>query len=411
MEACIEIPHATEGHLAGVFSAFIAAAARLEDTHRQLHGEVARLRWELEDRNRALASSLAENERMRIVLGQILDALPCGVVVVEMPAEKVVRMNPEARRLLDLRGDELASNGNLPDWIRSAIGAAMHSPEEHGYELELAVEKEGNKRWLAVRSTRMASASPARGESGGLQVISIIRDITGHKNAEQDRESARNFLALAEISTVLAHEIRNPLGSLELLTQCLAGDSRLSEESKQCVAHLQAGVRSLSATVSNVLRFHHPDSVPLRPFELASVVQGSVEFVRPLAKQKNIQLRLRHSLGQVEIAGDPDGLRQVLLNLLCNGLRHTPAKGSITVTSWIEACEGGRRAVIEVADTGDGIRTEDLPRIFDPGFTTTGSSGLGLAVCRRIMEQHRGNMAARSGHRQGATFRLEIPAL
>src|SRR5581483_1131666 len=95
-------PTAGSGRLADAFASFIAAADRLETSHRQLHQEVASLRMQLEERNRALASSLAENERMRVALRQILDALPCGVAVLEPEAGKVVWLNPEARRLLEI---------------------------------------------------------------------------------------------------------------------------------------------------------------------------------------------------------------------------------------------------------------------------------------------------------------------
>jgi signal transduction histidine kinase len=378
-----------------------------------LHGEVAQLRGELEERNRALASSLAENERMRIALRQILDALPCGVAVVEVPTERVVLLNPEGARLLDVQGGESLFGNDLPAWMQTAILAAWREPREHGYEQEVSVEKNGQQRWLAIRYSRMPSAAAVAvaDETELTSVILIVRDITEHKHAELDREAARNVVALAEISTVLAHEIRNPLGSLELLTRCVAEDPGLNEESKQCVEHLQAGVRSLSATVSNVLRFHTPGSAPLRPLELASVIRNGVEFVRPLAKQKNVGLALREKFDQAQIAGDSEELKQVMLNLLCNALRHTQSGGEVTVTSKMELRKSGWIAVIEFADTGHGIAADALPKIFEPGYSTTGSSGLGLAVCRHIVEQHGGNITAQSEVGKGATFQVEIPVL
>ncbi len=412
MNALVQLPPRAEGHLADAFSEFIGAANRLEDSHRQLHGEVARLRTELAERNRALASSLAENERMRIALRQILDALPCGVAVIEVPTERVILLNPEASRLLNMPSAESLIRHDLeydlPSGMQKAILVAGREPREHGFEQEINIEREGKSRWLAIRYTRMPSA-PA--EAGLAQVILIVRDITEQKNAEQHREAARNSFALAEMSTVLAHEIRNPLGSLELLARCVAEDPGLNHDSKQCVEHIQAGVRSLSATVSNVLRFHTPGAAPLRSLQLASVINSSLDFVRPLAKQNNVDLTLRENLAHAEIAGDADGLKQVLLNLLCNALRHTPAGGEITITSSIDPRETGPAAVIDVTDTGNGISADALPQIFEPGFTTTGSSGLGLAVCRHIVEQHGGKISARSQAGKGATFQVEIPLL
>jgi two-component system sensor histidine kinase FlrB len=410
MNAHIEIPQRAE-HLMDAFSSFIAASDRLEESHRQLHDEVARLRQELEERNRALAKSLAENERMRLVLAQILDALPCGVAVVQPPSHGIVLLNSEARRLLGLPSGELSGGFTLPDWIQTTVEAVLRGPGEQGFEQEIRLEREGEDRWLAIRYSRMATSAHADAEVEQCQIVLVIRDVTWHKKAEQEREAARKAFTVAEVSEVLAHEIRNPLGSLELLAQCLTTDPGLSDESKQCVEHLQAGVRLLAATVSNVLGFHAPGNPPLHRLELTPVLKSSLEFVRPLAKQRKIALNLQIDSNEIEINGEQNGLKQVFLNLFCNALRHTPSSGSIAVVSRVESQESGRIVAIEFTDTGRGIRREDLPHVFDPGFSTTGSSGLGLAVCRRIIEQHAGQIMARNEPGRGATLRLEIPIL
>lgn len=397
-----------QGPLAHAFSEFIGAANRLEDSHRRLHGEVVQLRLELEERNLALASSLAENERMRIALRQILDALPCGVAVVEVPSERIVLLNPEGSRLLDLPRGEPKVGERFPEWMQKSIAAAGKETTKEGFEQEIDVNKDGKSCWLAIRYSRMPNAAAGIELS---QVIMIVRDVTAQKNAEQYREAARNSFALTEMSTVLAHEIRNPLGSLELLIRCVAEDPGLNDESKECVEHLQVGVRSLSATVNNVLRFHAPGAAPLRPLQLAPVIKNSIEFVRPLAKEQNVRLMFQECTDAAEIAADSEGLKQVMLNLLCNALRHTASGGEITVTSKLESRSGHRIAAIEVMDTGTGISAEVLPQIFEAGFTTTGSSGLGLAVCRHIIEQHGGAIRAQSELGMGSTFQVEIPVL
>jgi signal transduction histidine kinase len=410
MHALMEAPQIAEGQLADAFTAFIGAANRLEDTHRQLHDEVAELRKQLEERNRALASSVAETERMRVALHQILEASPCGVAVLEAQSEEVVLLNPEARRLLDVA--ETAAWHDLPQRLQEAVKAVCRESWVQGYEQEVMVEKDGKRFCLAIRYSRMTSpVGEARGADSSCLVL-IISDVTAHKNAEQEREKSRNVVALAEMATVLAHEIRNPLGSLELLTSCLDGDPGLGDESKRCVQHLRAGVRLLSATVNNVLCFHTPGTQQMNPLELGSVLKSSAEFVRPLAEQKGVNLTLRDNLNRAEIAGDSNGLRQMILNLACNALRHTQPGGEVSIGASVDADVSGRVAVVEFSDTGSGIRPEDLTHIFKVGFTTTGQTpGLGLAVCRRIVEQHKGTIDVRSKLGQGTTFRMEFPVL
>jgi two-component system sensor histidine kinase FlrB len=412
MHAFMAVPQIADSHLTDAFTAFIGAANQLEDSHRQLHSEVAELRRQLEERNRALASSVAENDRMRLALRQILDALSCGVAVLETKAEEVILLNPEARRLLQV--PEATGWNGLPAGLLTSVNALRHELCEQVYEQELTIEKDGRDVCLAIRYSRMTNPSSGtfstpRGESSCL--VLIITDVTAHKTAEQEREKSRNVVALAEMAAVLAHEIRNPLGSLELLTGCLAGDSGLNDESRRCVQHLRAGVRLLSATVNNVLCFHNPGAQPMSPLDLASVLKGSVEFVRPLAQQKDVHLMLRETLQHAEIAGDSNGLRQLILNLACNALRHTKAGGKITIAADVEMRAAQRWAVIEVVDTGSGIREQDMPHIFKAGFTTGQTPGLGLTVCQRIMEQHAGTIRVSSQLGRGTTFRMEFPAL
>ncbi len=394
-------PPVPEGHLADAFSSFIAAADRLEHSHWQLHEEVAQLRAQLEERNRALASSLAENERMRIALRQILDALPCGVVVLETNRERIVLLNPEAGRLLDIPEGSAPAWSDLSAPIRTMLNPQNGEAWKQGDEHDFSFDSTGSKRCVTVRYTATSE-----------QVILTCRDTTAFKAAEQEREASRNLVALAEMATVLAHEVRNPLGSLELLGGLLASDTGLNDDSKQCVQHLQAGVRSLSAVVNNVLRFHSVDASNLQPTKLSDALRSAVNFAQPLARQNGITLTSEISLGDLEIAADAGELQQVILNLVCNALRHTAAGGFIRISARPGSNTDRRIASVDVSDTGKGIRPEDLPRIFQAGFTTSRHSpGLGLAVSQRIVEQHHGTIAVTSEVGKGTTFHMEFPVL
>ncbi|MGA8153933.1 MAG: PAS domain-containing sensor histidine kinase [Terriglobales bacterium] len=413
MNAFVTNSGPAQNPLTDAFAAFISAANRLENSHWQLHDEVAQLRMQLEERNRALASSQAENERIRILLRQVLDALPCGVAVLDCQGEEVVLLNPEARQLLDIAQTKTLGWMDIPERVRTLVkGLSWHTLKQ-GDEQEFCVEEASAKRWLTVRASAMdPETGEANDATASRRVILIFRDTTAHKQAEQERESSRHMMALAEMATVLAHEIRNPLGSLELLTGLLASDSGLSDDSRQWVQSLRAGVRSLSVTVNNVLQYYSLGTPTLAPMRLGEALKSSVEFVRPLAQQNGVTLLVNLPLGDVEIVGDPGSLQQVILNLACNALRHTPADGKITVSARLEARDAARAAVVEFTDNGSGIRPEDLAHIFEAGFTTTRQSpGLGLTICQRIVEQHHGSIAVQSEPGKGTTFRMEFPVL
>jgi two-component system sensor histidine kinase FlrB len=232
--------------------------------------------------------------------------------------------------------------------------------------------------------------------------------VTARKEAEQQREASRNMLALGEMAAVLAHEIRNPLGSMELWTSILDKQSEIGEEGKLCVEHLQAGIRSLSATVNNVLQFHGHGSANLVPLKLKTVLNNGFAFIRPLAEEAGIRLAIHSELENTEILGDANGLQQVILNLALNAFRHTPMGGSLTISAQVQ----GRAAVVDFSDSGEGIAERDLPKIFNAGFSGSNRRpGLGLTICRRIMQQHKSTIRVQSRVCKGTTFSIEIPVL
>jgi len=228
-------------------------------------------------------------------------------------------------------------------------------------------------------------------------------------NLHKQRESARRLIALAEMSAVLAHEIRNPLGTMELVAELLAGCAQLSPDATGWVKELQAGIRSLSATVNNVMRFHTLGAPVLVRMQLAPVLRDAVDFVRPLGEKAGVKISLEESLGETEIAGSSSELQQVVFNLAINAFQHTQAGGEFRMSARRERRTAGQFAVVEVSDTGRGIKAENLSRIFEPGFTTRQSPGLGLTICRKIIQQHGGVLSVRSQAGQGTTFTMELP--
>ena len=389
-------------HLADAFSVFISASARLESSYERLQEEVTHLSHELADRNRALKASLAENERVHLALQQILDSMPCGVLVVE--GDGLVSMiNPEARMLLGVGMLPVSDLGT----ISAASGLDLLSFLKRRSEGEQQFSRVSGaaKQWLAVqdRCLLLGKGSAEGGERS--QRILILRDITPHKQAEVERERARRATALSEVATTLAHEIRNPLTSLELFAGLIAAGG---EDTAECVSHLHAGIRSLAATVNNVLSFHGVGFPALTSLDLSQSIRSSVEFARPIAEEAGVRLEFGSDGSGVQVRGNSGALQQVVLNLVTNAIRHTSTGGRVRVS----VRKLASRAVIEFADTGDGIATEHLPEIFRAGFSGSGnSSGLGLAVCHQIVKQHDGVIGVASALGEGTTFYVEIPTL
>ncbi len=236
----------------------------------------------------------------------------------------------------------------------------------------------------------------------------LERTLEANRRLEQERDALSRRQALAEMSTLLAHEMRNPLGSMELFAGLLA-ESDLEEEERHWVEHLQAGLRTLAATVNNVLHYHSQPAPALASTDLGQLLHSTCEFLRPLARQAGVCLELRQEL-DVVLPVDRHRLEQVLLNLALNAFRFMPDGGVLKICGQVESQAGESHPVIEITDTGRGICAEDQAIVFRPGFTTCGSPGLGLTICKTIMGQHGGSIALQSRPGRGTTFRLQFPA-
>jgi len=396
--------------LASAFTEFISASSRLENSYHQLQEDVSELRLELSARNAALSTSLAENEHMRLDLRQIVDSMPCGVLVLDRKGE-ISMINPESGRLLGLDGAHFPAGSKATlRQISAFSGVNLESSyEKADTGLEFCVNEPSGKRWLEVRN-RPLFHQPGRDGKPDRTVL-ILRDITAQRRAEQERSAAREAMALAEITTILAHEIRNPLASLELFAELIENDG---ERRPQWISNLRAGIRTLSGTVNNVLSFHGSGSIKLAPVSLSAVIGNAVQFVKPLAQQAAVSLNCLLDHRKNPVMGNESALQQVALNLISNAIRHTPAGGSVSVSLRTEpgTARGENHVIVEFSDTGCGIRPDQMQHIFEPGFSGSGdTSGLGLAVCARIMKQHGGQVSVSSQIHCGARFSLSLPLL
>jgi two-component system sensor histidine kinase FlrB len=400
--------------LADAFSEFIAASAQLESSYRDLQQEVAQLSVELSKRNAELTRSLEENDRMRAALQQMIDSMPCGVLVVDA-AESIVVINPEGQRLLGIRSARVSRLLDLSRISRIDF-VSLQKRASIDRDIEVAVTTESGKRWLAVgrRELDCGSLKPGSTTRVPLRSIWILRDVTATKQAEQEREAARRATALAEISMILAHEIRNPLASLELFAGLIADGLTTGDRSdeRQWIAHLRAGIRTLSGTVNNVLSMNGEGMPRLAAVNLAACVRSGVEFVKLIAEQASVALSFTAADETLTVLGNEDGIRQIMLNLIGNAIRHTPAGGQVSVSIEPAMGEDGKRALVEVRDSGCGIPEHVMEHLFEAGYSGTGETpGLGLAVCRRLMTRHGGEIRVARGEQQGSNFQLEFPAI
>jgi len=227
------------------------------------------------------------------------------------------------------------------------------------------------------------------------------------------RELERQLFHAERLSTVgrlaagIAHEINNPLEGMSnylgLAREAIArGDSAAAEKRLEGV---REGLERAAGIVQQVLAHADPATTPRSRIELNPLLAQSVAFVRTRKEFEKIRLDLDLAEEPATVRGNPTTLGQLFLNLILNACEAQPRGGEVVIRSRPD----GGRIVVEIADRGPGIPPEDLPRIFEPFFSTKQSTGLGLSICWSIVQSHEGVIlvAPRSGG--GAVFRIDFP--
>lgn len=225
-----------------------------------------------------------------------------------------------------------------------------------------------------------------------------------HDSVEQLRRADR-LSALGELSAGLAHEIRNPLGSLDGAVQILRR-SQLPENTRQEFAAMaEKEVSRLNTLLTSFLEFARPHAPQRTLVEPALLLESVARLAGETARMAGIGIRILPGSAPAVFA-DAEQIKQVLLNLVLNAVQAMPSGGEIVLRSWQE----NGSVLLQVSDQGVGIAEENLERIFDPFFTTrAGGTGLGLSIAYQIIHAHGGHLSVRNNPEGGATFAIFLP--
>lgn len=331
----------------------------------------------------------SERDRARVLISSLVE----GVVSVSDRGE-VTLINPAARRLLRLDYPvAVESTADLPKPIGAAIAAATPMAIYDVRESEITLDG-GTELQLAI----------ARVADPGAGVVVTLRDITEQRRLERARR---------DLVANVSHELKTPLAAIKGLLELLQGGGVDRAHQEEFLGLMEVESERLERLVEEQLQLARLDSgaVPLERehFDLDALVDGVVASRLPLAEAAGVTLRARND-GIAPVDADPARVEQILLILLDNALRHTPAGGSIVVSSRRVANE----ARLEVADTGEGIPAEDQPFVFDRFYRGDPSregrsAGLGLAIARGLAEAHGGRIDLVSAPGVGSTFTLHLP--
>jgi signal transduction histidine kinase len=223
---------------------------------------------------------------------------------------------------------------------------------------------------------------------------------------EEQLRKAERLSTLGEMAAVLAHEIRNPLGSIRGTAEILRDDFRPGDPKHEFIEIQIKETERLNHVVEDFLRLARPQSTEMQRCSLREELETIVTLTTNDARQRGVTLIFEPPGDELAITGDGEKLRQAFLNIVINALQATPTGGNVTIS----ALHTENTCVISFNDTGSGIDLETREHIFEPFFTTKpDGTGLGLAVTRKIIEAHGGTLEVRSEIGNGTTVVIALP--
>lgn len=392
-----------------------------------------------------LFTKRVEAEHLRELFDAVMDVFPRPVIITDHH-RIVLYANPAALEMLEItrqQAERRLAARVIRDYDTTLL---LMEAAEHGQPIERTIQRASTGQVWRVSVTPFQLTPyepdpnlPEPRPDKRPHLILVIEDVTELRRLERVR---RDFVAH------VSHELRTPLAALRLMAETLEGAvesdppaarrfaSRISAESNH-LAQLVAELLELSQIESGTMQLHR------EPTELAGLVEVALDRLRPLAEERGITLRNAVADDLPLVLVDGARIGEVLVNLLHNGIKYTPAGGAVTASAEVTPSEGEQRddgagrLRVRVSDTGVGIAAEDLPRIFERFYKAdrsrtrsieatsperiapaedTGAqaraatgTGLGLAIARHLIELHGGRIWAESEPGTGSVFSFTLP--
>lgn len=379
--------------LQAAFRSFDGAAQTLQQSYYALTARVEQMDVELAHSNEALRRQLCENEAMQAHLNGILESLSTGVLVVD-DCGVLARSNHAAEAILG------ATNGELRDRVASEVLTA----------LGLSVCDRPQRFRQAVVSISQVPLRNASG--GGSSHLILIQDITRLYQLEEQLQRKDRLAAMGELLGRIAHEVRNPLGSVELFSSMLQRDLPKDSPTKRYAEQISQAVQLMDRLLANLLAYTRPTRLARRWHRAEPLIKTSMKLATHAITKVPVKVQMDIDQDIPSLWCHEGQLKQVIVNLVVNAVQAMPNGGLLTISLQKEPPQtlGVAAVRLAVSDTGLGIDPEYRSRMFDPFFTTKDEgTGLGLAIVYSIVEAHQGRIDVESTIRQGSTFAIILP--
>jgi signal transduction histidine kinase len=371
--------------------------------------------WEVQRRFGEMRQSMEEARRERVFTSQLLEGMVSAVAAID-----------EHNRIRS------ANAAFFQIFPRATIGASIYEKFASDTALKMLesatstpVDKANYRgRWVCPagedceqEKTFDLYSSPLAINGTRGQILTLV-DVTEIAEAERGLRRQESLAAVGQATAQVAHEIRNPLGSIRLGVSMLR-DNVKDETGLNTIDLVERGIMHLNKLVVDVTQFSRRKALEQSDIDLHELINRSLELVADKINEKDTPIE--KSLTDQKVVGhwDPDQLSQVFVNLIANAIDASPRHGAVKVSTEVVSVSANgagdglaakRHARVTISDQGKGMDQATLDRIFEPFFSTKKrGTGLGLAIVKQIVEQHGGNIQVESEPDQGTRFVVDLP--
>jgi len=363
-------------------------------------------------------SALVENALLyeqileqRNLAQNILESAPNGILTIDK--NKILRMiNRKAEEILKVKRRHALDHTVsffLPGRILEMLDDAMDHDKDYRYEEITATARDGSVKIYG------ATSAVLHGPQGNITgAIITLQDLTEIRKTESMLWRTEKLSSLGQMSASIAHEIRNPLASINFNAQLLSKKISGDPYTRQILDDTLEGINRIKTVMQRTLDYTKELNTSLRYGQIDYVLGDAVALVRQKLKDRRVALDVKFSGDVPPLLFDAHQLQQVFVNLLLNAAEAMPGGGTIVIRGKKEeGAESGNAArgfLITIQDSGIGIAPDKIKRIFDPFFTTKEEgTGLGLSIVHKILEQHRATIDVKSLEKRGTIFYLHFP--
>lgn len=333
-----------------------------------------------------------------------------GITIFDLK-DRVININDSFLNITGFKKDEL-SETTLGDLLKRISGKDINSDFfASGKQLQTNIFNWGKNHIISA----LIHILPVFNKDGSLTGKAIILEPFQYTKKEkiEHNERSNKLKAMGEISGAMAHEVRNPLGSIELFASMIKSGMLESAEIVKFTDHILTSVKKLECLISNLMIFSNPQAPFFTKIDGNSMLADFLNSIEFLLEQNNINLVKKFPQERIFFHADAELLKQALLNLLLNSIQSMPEGGSISINTYSvydlsDYPEGA--FVISLSDTGCGIPCESFEKIFLPFFSTKEKkAGIGLSIVNNIIEAHRGHIEVSSTIKEETVFRVFFP--